>query len=188
MRLPGSDLIGGVPEVSVTTVSFAEKHLRRLIEHHSGIPGKPLAKARTKEPAATSKADNGEAEAQAPSAAPVLAKSRPDPTAIPPGALTVTMKQAMSATGLGRTTVDKLCNSGKLNRVKVGGWSMTELANAAEVGVMTVNRFEAGRPVNVASINKITSALTAAGVTFISSGDVSPEGGEGARLTLPHSD
>jgi hypothetical protein len=27
----------------------------------------------------------------------------------------------MAATGLGRTTVDKLCNTGELTRVKVGG-------------------------------------------------------------------
>lgn len=60
---------------------------------------------------------------------------------------------------------------------------MTELATAAGVGVMTVNRFEGGNPVKAASLDRLATTLTDAGITFLSPGDKSHDGGEGVRIT-----
>lgn len=66
-------------------------------------------------------------------------------------------------------------------------WSMGDLAAAAGVGIMTLNRFESGQTIRPGSIDKIIAAFTAAGITFIAAGELSPVGGEGARLTSPSS-
>jgi hypothetical protein len=123
VHLPGSDLIGGAPEINLTTVSFNEKHLRRLINHHGGGSADAHARVpvRPMQPALSHDEVLADAEVLIGVPEPTRVQGRPDPSAIPLGALTVTMKQAMAATGLGRTTVDKLCNTGKLTRVKVGG-------------------------------------------------------------------
>lgn len=61
--------------------------------------------------------------------------------------------------------------------------SAAELARQAKVGIATIKRFESGQPVAWATLGAVYSALTAAGVTFISPGDVSLEGNEGVRLS-----
>lgn len=66
-------------------------------------------------------------------------------------------------------------------------WSMADLAAAAGVGIMTLNRFESGQTIRPASETKIVDAFKTAGVTFIAAGESSPGGGEGARLTSPAS-
>ena len=57
-------------------------------------------------------------------------------------------------------------------------WSTTDLARAAEVGPATVNRFETGRDARISTVEKLRSALEAAGVVFI------PENGGGAGVRL----
>lgn len=64
-------------------------------------------------------------------------------------------------------------------------WSMGDLAAAAGVGIMTLNRFENGQTIRPASIDKIIAAFTAAGITFIAAGVSSPDGGEGVRRDQP---
>ena len=64
-------------------------------------------------------------------------------------------------------------------------WTMGDLAKAASVGVMTINRFEGGKAVSVASIGAIALALEKAGISFIAVGEVSPSGGDGVRLVSP---
>ncbi len=61
------------------------------------------------------------------------------------------------------------------------GWSTTDLALAANVGVNTVNRFEAGRDSRVSTVEKLRTSMEAAGLVFI------PEngGGVGVRLRDP---
>ena len=46
-------------------------------------------------------------------------------------------------------------------------WSTTDLARAAKVGVNSVNRFETGRDSRISTVEKLRSALEAAGVVFI---------------------
>ncbi|WP_294328313.1 helix-turn-helix transcriptional regulator [uncultured Sphingomonas sp.] len=62
------------------------------------------------------------------------------------------------------------------------GWTIADLAEAAGVGVMTVNRFENGKPVNATSAEALERTLLAGGVSLIAAGDTSPFGGEGVRL------
>lgn len=62
------------------------------------------------------------------------------------------------------------------------GWSMGELASAAGLGVMTVNRFEGGQTVAAASIAKIAKTLNDAGVILIGDGETSASGRAGVRL------
>jgi transcriptional regulator with XRE-family HTH domain len=61
------------------------------------------------------------------------------------------------------------------------GWSTTELARAANVGVNSVNRFETGRDARVSTVEKLRSTLEAAGVAFIAENG----GGVGVRLREP---
>ena len=67
------------------------------------------------------------------------------------------------------------------------GWSVADLAKAASVGVMTVHRFESGETVRNASLDKIGTAFSGAGITFIATGDESRDGGEGIRSSFPTS-
>ena len=59
------------------------------------------------------------------------------------------------------------------------GWSAAKLAEAAQVGIATVNRFEAGAATSIpATLAAIERALEAAGVEFIDENG----GGRGVRL------
>jgi transcriptional regulator with XRE-family HTH domain len=60
------------------------------------------------------------------------------------------------------------------------GWSQAELADAANVAVSVVDRFEAGQPDSLASetVAKMRTALESAGVVFI------PKNGGGAGVRL----
>jgi transcriptional regulator with XRE-family HTH domain len=55
------------------------------------------------------------------------------------------------------------------------GWTTQDLAERAGVGINTVNRFEAGADARVSSMDKMKSALEAAGIVFI--------GDDGVRVT-----
>jgi transcriptional regulator with XRE-family HTH domain len=57
-------------------------------------------------------------------------------------------------------------------------WSTQDLAEKAGVGLNTVNRFEAGHDARVSSVEKMRTALEAAGIEFIEQNG----GGPGARL------
>ncbi|GAA3714504.1 hypothetical protein GCM10022268_24050 [Sphingomonas cynarae] len=67
------------------------------------------------------------------------------------------------------------------------GWTAADVAAAAGVGIMTVKRLEGGQPMNAASIDKIVAAFAAGGVTFITAGESSPDGGDGFRVTVRNS-
>lgn len=63
------------------------------------------------------------------------------------------------------------------------GWTTKDLASAAGVGVNSVNRYEQGGDARLSTIDRMRTALEAAGVLFI------PEngGGAGVRLRNPSS-
>lgn len=102
-------LIGGDPEVRITGISFSEKHLQRLISRAAGEyaakPSKPPA---------------GLNSAPAVKAKPPRSPASLGVDAIPAGAISVTVNQAMAALGLGRTKINELMGNGALERVKVG--------------------------------------------------------------------
>lgn len=57
-------------------------------------------------------------------------------------------------------------------------WSAQKLADAAAVGINTVNRYERGGDARMSSVEKMRRALEAAGVEFIAENG----GGPGVRL------
>jgi transcriptional regulator with XRE-family HTH domain len=57
-------------------------------------------------------------------------------------------------------------------------WRAADLARAANVGANTVNRFETGRDARISTVEKLRSALEAAGVVFIAENG----GGPGVRF------
>ena len=57
-------------------------------------------------------------------------------------------------------------------------WRAADLARAANVGANTVNRFETGRDARISTVEKLRSALEAAGVVFIAENG----GGAGVRF------
>lgn len=63
-------------------------------------------------------------------------------------------------------------------------WKSHQLATAAEQSIVTVRRFEAGGTVRLPSVEAMFQALQAAGLEFIPSGAMSPDGGPGLR-TMP---
>jgi hypothetical protein len=67
-------------------------------------------------------------------------------------------------------------------QVRVGrglvNWSARQLAEAARLGLSTIQRFEGGGTVTAANLEAIRAALEAAGVEFI------PENGGGAGVRL----
>src|SRR5271156_380117 len=58
------------------------------------------------------------------------------------------------------------------------GWSTTHLARAANIGPATINRFETGQDARISTVERLRSALEAAGVVFIA------ERGGGAAVRL----
>lgn len=61
-------------------------------------------------------------------------------------------------------------------------WSAQDLANEAKIGVATVRRYEAGSPIANPSMTAIETALSRAGIAFVSTGEASNHGGEGVRF------
>ncbi len=111
----GADPSKGLAEVHLTGVSFNQASLQRLIKHQRG------GVAVTPVPAATAKKPEKVAADVAPT------PPRPGPSAIPPGALFVTVRQAMAALGLGRTKVNEMMNDGRLTRRKVDRSTLIEV-------------------------------------------------------------
>lgn len=61
-------------------------------------------------------------------------------------------------------------------------WTAAEVAAAAGTGIMTIKRLEGGEAINAGSVAKIVEAFATAGVTFITAGESSSDGGEGMRF------
>lgn len=62
------------------------------------------------------------------------------------------------------------------------GWSTSDLAKAAKVGISTVNRFETDQAVPIpATLAAIQRALEDAGIIFLAEGETT-DGGPGVRL------
>lgn len=61
-------------------------------------------------------------------------------------------------------------------------WSQQRLADEAQVQQTTILQFERGSDARRATIDKLRSALEAAGVAFIGSGEASLSGGPSVRL------
>lgn len=117
VRLPGSELVGGVPAVIVTGITFSRKHIDWLIAHHDGVP---LSRRRKRKPnpkaapqaVATVVANEDDDVA----AAPPAAIRKANPGVIPTGALFASMEQTMVALNKSRGTIYNLIERGQLIR------------------------------------------------------------------------
>ncbi len=58
-----------------------------------------------------------------------------------------------------------------------------DLAEGAGVGIATIKRFESGQAVKPATVERLATHLTTAGVIFISAGEASTSGNAGVRLS-----
>ena len=87
VSLAGSLLIGGEPTAKVTGITFSAKHIDWLIAHHNGVPTSRRSKRKAALPVAVSASSSTDAIEDAP--LPSTTRRRPDPTAIPEGAIPV---------------------------------------------------------------------------------------------------
>lgn len=113
VRLEGSPLQGGTPSVFITGISFSESALVKVLDRYC-----------VDSPASITKQTSGcEAQATMKCIAPSIEASEPKKEDVQPirsGDLTASVAQTEQATGLGRTTIDKLMRDGTLVRKKVG--------------------------------------------------------------------
>ena len=113
VRLEGSPLQGGLPSVLITGISFSEAALVKVLDRYCvGLPA-----------GASEQSSGCDAHAMTKSIAPSIEASeakKEDVQPIRSGDLTASVAQTEQATGLGRTTIDKLMRDGTLVRKKVG--------------------------------------------------------------------
>ena len=113
VRLEGSPLQGGTPSVLITGISFSEAALIKVLDRYC-----------VDTPVGASKKSSGcDAHATTKDIAPSIEASEAKKVDVQPirsGDLTASVAQTEQATGLGRTTIDKLMRDGTLIRKKVG--------------------------------------------------------------------
>lgn len=109
------------PAVEITGIRFDDKSLQTVIGQHSGA-AHPIAEVVAPAPEAnavpSAEIEPQEVDLQPAQTAPAP-KPRPETSALPEGAVLVTVNQAMAALGLGRTKINDLMLKGTLVRVKI---------------------------------------------------------------------
>lgn len=113
VRLEGSGLRGGDPSVLITGISFSEPSLAKLLDRYCADSSVSFS----------DQLSHSGAEATltgAPSSSQTCKPDEEDVSPIKPGAITASVAQTEQATGLSRTTIDKLMREGALDRIKVG--------------------------------------------------------------------
>lgn len=116
VRLVGSNLIGGEPDVQITGIRFSEASLGNVLGRYCSEP-KPIASCKAKEAPIPTQTSESNAEL---SAEPHLNSSVKVQPPIRDGDLTATIAQVMQSTGIGRTKINDLMNDGTLVRKKIG--------------------------------------------------------------------
>lgn len=112
VRLEGSPLKGGRPQVQITGISFSETSLIKVLDRYCAQSLKPTKK---------SSAHNIENQTDtAPALSSSKSRKQKDVPRIRKGDLTASVAQTMRATGLGRTKIDQLMRKGELVRTKIG--------------------------------------------------------------------
>ncbi len=113
VRLQGSTLQGGIPSVLITGISFSEIALVKVLDRY--CVDSPVG--------ITKQSSDCNAQATMKCVTPSTGSSvskKEDVQPIRSGDLTASVAQTEQATGLGRTTIDKLMRDGTLVRKKVG--------------------------------------------------------------------
>lgn len=127
VRLEGSSEFGGGPKWTIVGIRFNDVTLHRLIAEHATGHVQPIIGKSPPAPPPTPVSPIKETVEVA--VKPEAKRREADPAAITPGALTATVKQTMAATGLGRTTINKLMNDETLVRVPVGRRTLITVAS-----------------------------------------------------------
>lgn len=116
VRLAGSDLIGGEPEVQITGISFSDNSLSKVLARYgsqepvvAATPAKAGAMPALNALPGVEEPTDPKTDADIKAPAPIL-----------PGDVVASVAQAMRATGLGRTKINELMNDGTLVRKKLG--------------------------------------------------------------------
>ena len=113
VRLEGSTTLqGGTPSVLITGISFSEASLVKILDRYCANSPASFSKQPTASSAAAVTSTNSSSQTCEP--------RKRDVPPIRPGDLTASVAQAEQATGLGRTTIDKLMRDGTLHRKKAG--------------------------------------------------------------------
>lgn len=115
VRLAGSGLIGGAPDVKITGVSISEGSLEKVLDRYCSQPDRALV-----EPNPVSAPKTNDTLMVAPSIHSETPESTKSPRPIRQGDLVASVAQAIQATGLGRTKINELMNDGTLVRKKTG--------------------------------------------------------------------
>jgi len=116
VRLAGSSLIGGEPDVQITGIRFSEASLGNVLGRYCSEP-KPIVSRKAKEAPTQVLKPKSNAE---PSAEPYMTSSEKVQPPIRDGDLTATIAQVMQSTGIKRTKINHLMNDGTLVRKKIG--------------------------------------------------------------------
>tara|TARA_R110000751_G_scaffold2018_8_gene8929 strand:+ start:279114 stop:279794 length:681 start_codon:yes stop_codon:yes gene_type:complete len=116
VRLTGSDLFGGEPEVQITGISFSDKSLSKVLARYcsqqqvvAASPAEVDAMPAPNALLAVEELADPKTDADMKEPAPILS-----------GDVVASVAQAMRATGLGRTKINELMNEGTLVRKKLG--------------------------------------------------------------------
>lgn len=121
VRVAGGELIGSAPASVVTGITFNAKHIDWLISHHDGAPKLRRTRARPSQKKKPAQVVVASPPASGDDHAPLqMHRRKPDPGAIPPGALLATIGQTMKALGLSRGTINNLLKRGTLVRKETG--------------------------------------------------------------------
>ncbi len=119
VRLAGSDLIGGEPDVQITGIRFSGVSLDNVLGRYCSKP-KPIARSKVREtstptPTQQPKLDNGS------KAGLEITPPKKLPPPIRAGDLLASVDQAMQALNIKRTKTNQLMTDGILVRKKIGG-------------------------------------------------------------------
>ncbi|WP_199801464.1 helix-turn-helix domain-containing protein [Alteriqipengyuania lutimaris] len=113
VRLEEVPVQGGIPSVQITGISFSETSLVKVLDRYcANSPANVANQSLSRSPKATLSGS--------PSGPPKCEPAIKVVSAIEPGDLTASIAKVQKATGLGRTTIDKLMRNGTLHRIKVG--------------------------------------------------------------------
>lgn len=120
VRLPGSDAVDGPPAVNLTCIRFEVLDLFKLIRSQGAAFPATTAET-TVTSALPEQMPAPEQETTTPASAKGRKRRSAEMSAIPAGALLISVGDMMAALGIGRTKAYELINSGKVERREVDG-------------------------------------------------------------------
>lgn len=134
VRLEGSQLKGGTPSVQITGVSFSEASLVKILDRYCAQSPLEVPKLSEEPVPRCSSA------VSSPSSSRDRETGKKEVPPIKPGDLTASVAQAVQATGLSRTNIDKLMREGPLVRRKIGNRTLITVESIEKLVGAKVDR------------------------------------------------